>query len=50
VTEPVFVGEVIGARRPAWTPQTDPRLEALAESFELLVSVKRPLAARELLI
>ncbi len=49
-TEPIFVAEVLGARRPAWTPQADPRLEALVESFELLVSVQRPFETRELSI
>jgi hypothetical protein len=30
VAEPIFVAALAGARRPAWTPYGDPRLEALA--------------------
>ncbi len=33
---PVFVASVLGARRPAWSPHVDPRLEALAACYELL--------------
>jgi hypothetical protein len=29
---------VLGAQRPAWTPHTDPRLDALAASYELLLA------------
>src|SRR5271166_1478186 len=29
--EPVFVGELLGAARPAWTPHDDPRVEAQAD-------------------
>ena len=35
--EPVFQADLIGALRPAWTPHTDPRLEALCEGFALLL-------------
>jgi hypothetical protein len=40
--EPVFSTRLSGAARPAWTPHVDPRLEALAASFELLLT--RPTA------
>lgn len=36
--EPVFVAEVLGATRPAWSPYLDPRVEALADVYRLLVS------------
>jgi hypothetical protein len=38
VAEPVFAGETAGARRPPWSPHTDPRLEALAAGFALLLA------------
>ena len=37
---PCFVAEVMGAPRPAWTPYDDPRREALAESYGLLVGTR----------
>jgi hypothetical protein len=36
--EPVFVARLVGGKRPAWTPRADPRLEALAASYELLLA------------
>ena len=38
VAEPVFSPRLGGAARPAWTPHVDPRLEALAAGFELLLA------------
>ena len=35
--EPVFAATIIGAQRPPWVPHADPRLEALAAGFELLL-------------
>lgn len=32
-----FKATLIGARRPPWSPHTDPRLESLAAAFELLL-------------
>jgi len=37
-TVPVFTARLVGASRPAWTPYADPRLEALASSYELLLA------------
>ncbi|HZV25498.1 MAG TPA: hypothetical protein VFG00_04325 [Acidothermaceae bacterium] len=34
---PCFVADLIGATRPAWTPYADPRVEALAESYGLVL-------------
>ena len=38
-SEPVFAGRVLGAARPPWTRGADPRLDALAAGYELLVAV-----------
>jgi hypothetical protein len=35
--EPVFHAELIGAARPPWTPYGDPRLDALAAGFAVLL-------------
>jgi hypothetical protein len=36
--EPVFDAALLGARRPPWTPHADPRLDALAAGFALLLN------------
>lgn len=36
--EPVFVGVLRGVARPPWTPHGDPRLEALAGGYELVLA------------
>jgi len=36
--KPVFAASLVGARRPRWTPHTDPRLEALAAGYELILA------------
>jgi hypothetical protein len=38
-TEPAFVASLQGAVRPAWSPHVDPRLEALAAGYRLVLSV-----------
>jgi hypothetical protein len=35
--EPVFVADLVGAARPAWTPHEDPRVAALAAGYEFLL-------------
>jgi hypothetical protein len=35
--KPVFRASLVVAARPAWTPYGDPRLEALATGYELLL-------------
>ena len=35
--EPVFVVELVAAARPAWTPHEDPRITALAASYQFLL-------------
>lgn len=37
-SEPVFAARLAGAVRPPWTPHADPRLEALAAGYELLLA------------
>ena len=34
---PVFVAELLAAARPAWTPHEDPRVAALAASYQFLL-------------
>lgn len=38
--EPVYVSTVQGARRAPWTPHADPRLDALAAGYELILAVR----------
>jgi hypothetical protein len=37
-TEPIFRAELLGAPRPPWTPYDDPRLDALAAGFAVLLN------------
>lgn len=37
--EPVFVASLRGAERPPWSPYADPRLDALAAGYRLVLSV-----------
>ena len=39
VAEPVFVAELIGADRPAWTPHLDPRATVLAAGYQFLLDI-----------
>ena len=39
-TEPVYVATVQGARRAPWPPHADPRLDALAAGYELILSLR----------
>jgi len=36
--EPIYAAVVLGADRPPWTPYGDPRVEVLADSYELILS------------
>ncbi len=38
VAEPVFSARLLGGVRPPWTPQVDPRLDALAAGYSLVLS------------
>ena len=38
VADPVFAAFVSGAARPPWTPYGDPRFEALASTYQLLLT------------
>lgn len=44
--EPVFRAELAGAARPPWTPYDDPRLEALATGFAMLLDAAAAAPAR----
>ena len=44
--EPVFRGELVGAARPPWTPYHDPRLDALAAGFAVLLDAAATLPIR----
>lgn len=37
VAEPVYTAVMVGAARARWSPYTDPRLDALAAGYELLL-------------
>jgi hypothetical protein len=37
VADPIYVVELLGSVRPAWTPHGDPRVEALAAGFGFLL-------------
>jgi hypothetical protein len=43
--EPVFDATLLGAARPPWAPHDDPRLDALASAFALLLNTDRASAA-----
>ncbi len=45
VAEAVFGAQLHGAARPAWTPYGDPRLNALADAYALLLDVGGATAA-----
>jgi hypothetical protein len=44
--EPVFRAELVGAARPPWTPYHDPRLDALAAGFAVLLDAATTLPIR----
>jgi hypothetical protein len=43
--DPVFRAELVGATRPAWTPYGDPRVDALAATYRLLLDGGQPRSA-----
>jgi hypothetical protein len=45
-TEPVFHAQLVGAARPPWTPYHDPRLDALAAGYALLLDAATTLPTR----
>lgn len=38
-SEPVFRADLVAASRPKWTPHADPRVDALAAGFALLLDL-----------
>ena len=47
VAEPLFTAVTIGAKRASWTPHADPRLDALAAGYELILRVRPEFAVAE---
>ena len=45
---PGWLATLVGARRPAWTPHADPRLEALAAGYQFLLTVTVTVSPRQL--
>ena len=43
--EPIFDATMVGGRRPPWSPHADPRLDALAAGFALLLGAAGDTAA-----
>ena len=39
---PVFNAVVVGGARPSWSPHSDPRLDALAAGYQLVLAVGSP--------
>ena len=37
VSDPIFILELSGASRPAWSPHADPRVQALAAGYQFLL-------------
>jgi len=37
--EPIYTAVIVGAERARWTPHADPRLDALATGYELILRV-----------
>ncbi|MGH7764117.1 MAG: hypothetical protein ACREOM_06850 [Candidatus Dormibacteraceae bacterium] len=37
-TAPVLMATLVGAHRPPWSPHVDPRQEALADGYEMLIN------------
>jgi hypothetical protein len=50
VSDPVFLAELIGAARPAWSAHGDPRLEALAAGYAFLLDAATARPAPSLLV
>ena len=47
VATPVYSAAIVGAERASWTPYADPRLDALAAAFELLLRTPRDSAVAQ---
>jgi hypothetical protein len=45
--EPVYTAAIIGAERARWTPYADPRLDALAAGYELILRVSPDVAVAQ---
>ncbi len=45
VSEPIFIAELAGASRSAWSPHADPRGDALAAGYQFLLDAATALQA-----
>jgi len=45
--EPVYTAALVGAERARWTPYADPRLDALAAGYELILRIPADFAAAQ---
>jgi hypothetical protein len=45
--EPIYTAVTVGAERARWTPYADPRLDALAAGYELILRVPPDLAVTQ---
>ena len=43
VSEAIFIAELAGASRPAWSPHDDPRVDALAACYQFLLDAAETL-------
>jgi hypothetical protein len=46
-SQPLYTAALIGAKRPPWTPHLDPRFEALAAGYELILRVPSDLVVAQ---
>jgi hypothetical protein len=37
VSDPIFIAELAGASRPAWSPHADPRVDAMTAGYQFLL-------------
>lgn len=45
VSDPIFIAELAGASRPAWSPHADPRVDALTAGYQFLLDAAASLPA-----
>lgn len=50
VSEPIFIAELAGASRPAWSPHADPRVDALAAGYHFLLDAAAALPATSITV
>jgi hypothetical protein len=48
ISEPFWVARMVGGRRPPWLPHADPRLDALADGYQIVLAAIPARASRDL--